>query len=88
MLGVWRFPNWKSGTSLKNKNLTIFFALYKNYCYLCSNKIKIFAMETTKTEDKKMKRYKVAIWVWLILTAAAYINAVIDIINVIKRIWE
>jgi hypothetical protein len=45
-------------------------------------------METTKTEDKKMKRYKVAIWVWLILTAAAYINAVIDIINVIKRIWE
>lgn len=51
-------------------------------------KLKSFAMETTKTEDKKMKRYKVAIWVWLILTAASYINAVIDIINVIKGIWE
>ena len=47
-----------------------------------------FAMETTKTEDKKMKRYKVAIWVWLILTAAAYINAVIVIINVIRKLWE
>lgn len=34
--------------------------------------------------DKKMKRYKFWVWVWLILTAAAYINAVIDI----KRIWE
>ena len=45
-------------------------------------------METTKTGDKKMKRYKTLVWVWLILTAAAYINAVIDIINVIKRIWE
>lgn len=44
-------------------------------------------MDTTKT-DKKMKRYKFWVWVWLILTAAAYINAVIDIINVIKRIWE
>lgn len=45
-------------------------------------------METTKTEDKKMKRYKLFVWVWLILTAAAYINAVIDIINVIKKLWE
>lgn len=45
-------------------------------------------METTKTEDKKMKRYKVAIWVWLILTAAAYINAVWDIIINVKKIWE
>lgn len=45
-------------------------------------------METTKTEDKKMKRYKTLVWVWLILTAAAYINAVIDIINVIKKLWE
>ncbi len=44
-------------------------------------------METTKKEDKKMKRYKLFIWVWLILTAAAYINAV-DIINVIMKLWE
>ena len=44
-------------------------------------------METTKT-DKKMKRYKFWVWVCLILTAAAYINAVIDIINVIKKLWE
>ena len=43
---------------------------------------------TKKIEDKKMKRYKLFVWVWLILTAAAYINVVIDIINVIKRIWE
>lgn len=43
---------------------------------------------TKKIEDKKMKRYKLFVWVWLILTAASYINAVIDIINVIKRIWE
>jgi len=43
---------------------------------------------TKKTEDKKMKRYKVWVWVWLILTAAAYINAVIDIINVIRKLWE
>jgi len=50
-------------------------------------KLKSFAMETTKT-DKKMKRYKFWVWVWLILTAAAYINAVIDIINVIKKLWE
>lgn len=50
-------------------------------------KSKSFAMETTKT-DKKMKRYKFWVWVWLILTAAAYINAVIDIINVIKKLWE
>ena len=45
-------------------------------------------METTKTEDKKMKRYKIYVWVWLILTVASYINAVIDIINVIKKLWE
>ena len=43
---------------------------------------------TKKIEDKKMKRYKLFVWVWLILTAAAYINVVIDIINVIKRTWE
>ena len=45
-------------------------------------------METTKTEDKKMKRYKLFVWVWLILTAAAYINAVWDIIINVKKIWE
>jgi hypothetical protein len=43
---------------------------------------------TKKIEDKKMKRYKIYVWVWLILTAAAYINAVIDIINVIRKLWE
>lgn len=50
-------------------------------------KLKSIAMETTKT-DKKMKRYKLFVWVWLILTVAAYINAVIDIINVIRKLWE
>ena len=44
---------------------------------------KIFAME-----DKKMKRYKFWVWVWLILTAAAYVNTVVDIINVIMKLWE
>lgn len=39
-------------------------------------------------EDKKMKRYKFWVWVWLILTVAAYINAVIDIINAIRKLWE
>jgi hypothetical protein len=43
---------------------------------------------TKKTEDKKMKRYKIYVWVWLILTTAAYVNAVIDIINVIRKLWE
>lgn len=38
--------------------------------------------------DKKMERYKFRVRVWLILTVAAYINAVIDIINVIRNLWE
>lgn len=41
-----------------------------------------------KTTDKKMRRYKIAIWVWIILTLASYANSIWDLAILIKGLWE
>ena len=38
--------------------------------------------------DRQMKRYRIYVWAWLILTAAAYVNTIIDIIKEIIKLWE
>ena len=37
--------------------------------------------------DRQMKRYRIYVWAWLILTAAAYVNTIIDIIKAIRKLW-